>query len=45
MMFKEHFERVSKYEERPDVIESAVRGMIDLYNDRRAKEANVWLNL
>ena len=40
--FKSHFESVSKdrYEERPDVIERAVRGAVDLRNDRRAKEAN-----
>ena len=34
-----------KYEERPDVIERAVRGAVDLRNDRRAKEANECLNV
>ena len=45
--FKSHFESVSKdrYEERPDVIERAVRGAVDLRNDRRAKEANGCLNV
>lgn len=44
--FKEHFERVSKdrYEEEPRVIEEAVRGAVDLRNDRRAREANELLN-
>ena len=41
--FKSHFESVSndRYEERRDVIERAMRGAVDLRNDRRAKEANV----
>ena len=45
--FKSHFESVSKdrYEESPDVIERAVRGAVDLKNDRRAKEANECLNV
>ena len=45
--FKSHFESVSKdrYEESPDVIERAVRGAVDLRNDRRAKEANECLNV
>ena len=39
---KNHFESVSRdrYEERPKVIERAVRGAVDLRNDSRAKEAN-----
>ena len=45
--FKNHFESVSKdrYEERPEVIERAVRGAADLRNDSRAKEANECLNV
>ena len=45
--FKSHFESVSKdrYEERPEVIERAVRGAVDLRNDRRAKEVNECLNV
>ena len=44
---RSHFESVSKdrYEERPEVIERAVRGAVDLRNDRRAKEANECLNV
>ena len=40
--FKNHFESVSKdrYEGRPEVIQRAVRGAVDLRNDSRAKEAN-----
>ena len=45
--FKSHFESVSRdrYEKRPEVIERAVRGAVDLTNDRRAKEANECLNV
>ena len=45
--FKNHFESVSRdrYEERPEVIERAVRGAVDLRNDTRAKEANECLNV
>ena len=45
--FKSHFQSVSRdrYEERPEVIERAVRGAVDLRNDRRAKEANECLNV
>ena len=44
--FKNHFESVSRdrYEERPEVIERAVRGAVDLRNDSRAREANECLN-
>ena len=45
--FKNHFESVSKdkYDERPEVIERAVRGAIDLRNDSRPKEANEYLDV
>ena len=45
--FKNNFESVSRdrYEERPEVIERAVRGALDLRNDSRAKEANEFLNV
>ena len=45
--FESHFESVSKdrYEERPEEIERAVRGAVDLRNNRRAKEANECLNV
>ena len=45
--FKSHFESVSKdrYQERPKVIERAVRGAVDLRNDRSAKGANECLNV
>ena len=45
--FKNHFESVSRdrYEERPELIERAVRGAVHLRNDSRAKEANECLNV
>ena len=45
--FKNHFESVSKdrYEERPEVIERAVRGAMDLRKDSRAKEGKEFLNV
>ena len=44
--FKEQFERVSqdRYEERPEVIEEAVRNARDLREDVRAIEANARMN-
>ena len=41
--FKNHFESVSR--DRPEVIERAVRGAVDLRNDLRVKEANECLNM
>ena len=45
--FKNHFESLSRdrYEERPEVIERAVRGAVDLRNESRTKEANECLNV
>ena len=44
--FKEQFERVSseRYEERPEVLEAAVRNARDLRGDRTAREANEEMN-
>ena len=44
---KNHFESVAKdvYEERPEAIERAVRGAVDLRNDRREKKSNECLNV
>ena len=45
--FKDHFESVSKErnEDRPEVIERAVRRAVDVKNDSRVKEVNECLNV